>query len=214
MNYRVLLLGSALLIFTIGCQPSPCDGVGIDSPVGERLEPFRSTEGRFTIGLPSRDPSPAPAGNEKAMKEFKWLVINRGQYQVTYYDYDFDVERSGESQKVFDKLRDSILAKRPGQLEVDKELTLSGHPGREIRIKDEGGTHIQRLYLVGPRLYTLAVSVPRTLDCGLDDAINLLDTFALTGENSAKAHEPDARTVGTITTRHYKLATATRAVGN
>jgi len=185
MNRRELLLISLILIFMSGCHRSPCDDLGLESPVGEKLEKsFTSTEGRFRFGLPSRVIVPAPDGKETEMKEFKWLVINRGQYRVTYYDYPRDVESSGESQKVFDRLRDLTVAKGPGKVEVDKELMLSGHPGREIRINDEKGTDIQRFYLVGPRLYTVTLYVPHTLDCAFDDSIKVLDTFELVGENA------------------------------
>ena len=189
MSRRVFLLGCLLLIFTIGCQRSPCDDPELNNVVGEKMErSFTSEEGRFKFDLPTRQPSPSPAGNGKTMKEFRWLVVNRGQYLITYYDYEGDVERGGQSDVVFDKLRDMMAAKGEGKVEVDKPLLLSGHPGREIQIRDDVGTHVQRYYLVGPRLYTVSVYVPYTLYCGFNDAIRILDTFALAGENTVASN--------------------------
>lgn len=167
---------------------SPCDGPDIDMPVGKSTEPFSSAEGRFVIGLPATRVSPVdskdPTEQQNKMVQFKWLVLNEGQYEVSYLDSDRDLETSENSHGVFDKLRDSVLSKGPGQLEVDKDLKLSDHPGREVRIRDDHGLTIMRFYLSGQRLYTVRVFVPRKLDCAMDGVERTLDSFKLIDEKS------------------------------
>jgi len=167
---------------------SPCDGPDIDSALGKPAEPFSSAEGRFAIGLPATRVSPVeskdPTEQQNKVVRFKWLVINQGQYEVTYLDSDRELEKSENNRVIFDKLRDSVLVKEPGQLEVDKDLELSGHPGREVRIRDDRGLTIMRFYLAGQRLYTVTVFVPRKLDCAMDGVEKMLDSFKLLDEKS------------------------------
>ena len=150
------------------------------------MEPtFTSVEGGFRIELPPAKPSQAdPSDTQHRMKRFKWLVLNQAQYEVDYMDSDNDFE-DAQAQDFFDKLRDAVAAKGPGQLELDRDLSLSGHPGREIRIRDDGGLNIQRWYVVGKRLYTVAAFVPRKLDCAIDGVVKVLDSFKLVGEKSS-----------------------------
>jgi hypothetical protein len=64
------------------------------------------------------------------------------------------------------------------------ELTLAGHPGREIRIKDGSGINIQRFYLVGQRMYTVSAFVPSKLECALESVVKVLDSFELVEDKS------------------------------
>jgi hypothetical protein len=150
-----------------------------DPPVsGEKLpQTFTSVDGRFRFGLPRVDEA---VDDGKGIKTFKWFVINVGQFQVGYFDAAGVVDTPDVSKRVLDNLRDSITSKAQGQLEVDTDLNLAGHPGREIRIKDDGGMQIQRFYLAGNRIYSASVFVAKRLDCKLDSAVKVLDTFEIT----------------------------------
>ena len=144
---------------------------------------FSSAQGGFRIGLPPREADKpesydGPVGHIETTR-FKWFVLNRGQYEISYSDYDKILENQTDSKKILDNLRDLLLSKVPGHLEVDSVLTINGHPGREIRIRDDKGIDIQRFYLVGQRMYEVSAFVPITLECGLDSVIKVLDSFAL-----------------------------------
>lgn len=125
---------------------------------------FSSAEGRFKIGLPPRaaDKSESYDGSRGHIEttRYKWFILNQGQYQVSYSDSDRILENASDSERIFDNLRDKLLSKGAGHLEGDLELKLAGHPGREVKIKDESGINIQRFYLVGKRMYTVSVFVP------------------------------------------------------
>lgn len=148
-------------------MPNPAGG----TPV---TQTFSSTEGRFRFGMPGGND-----GSDK--KEFKWFIINQGQFYVNYYDYPQVVDTPEVSDGLLKQLRDLIVSKRPnGKLEVDAPITLSGHPGREIKMRDETGTQVDRIYLAGNRLYVVSVFVSERLGCKLEPAVKVLDTFEIT----------------------------------
>lgn len=188
-----LAIVTLILLLFAGCHwfRSPCD---MPVPVsGEVLEKeFTSPEGRFKIDLPPGKPSPREPGQSAQTTTFRWLILNSAHYYVTYFDLDRDVEQSGESVKMLVHFRDQLLAKRPGRLEVDKVLMLSGHPGREVVIKDENGTGINRFYVAGSRIYSVAAYIPVRLNCALPGAIKTLDSFELIGDNTVgrNSHQP------------------------
>ena len=177
---KILTLCLLLLTMT-SCQliarwRGPCSIWPMPPPEGgERVtQTFSSTEGRFRFGV--------PGGNDvNDKKEYKWFIINQGQFYIAYYDYPQVVDTPEVSESFLNQLRDLVVSKRPeGRLEVDSAITLSGHPGREIRIRDETGTQIDRLYLAGNRLYIVSVFVYKSLDCKLESAVKVLDTFEIT----------------------------------
>ena len=164
---------------------SKCGNLPIPEPPASSplVQSFSSAQGRFRIGLPPREADKpesyeGPTGHIETTR-FKWFVLNRGQYEISYSDYDKILENQTDSKKILDNLRDLLLAKAPGHLEVDSVFSLNGHPGREIRIRDAKGIDIQRFYLVSQRMYKVSAFVPVKLECGLDSVIKVLDSFAV-----------------------------------
>lgn len=162
-----------------------------DLPLGKGTVPvqtFTSVEGRFRIGLPEIVVLPSANAQPKNEndKSFRWPVINRGEYEVRYVDGDSELEAPETSEAVINKLRELLRSKRPGEFEVDSEIRLRGHPGRELRIRDEQGLQIQRIYLVGQRMYLVGAFVPKKLECGLNDVVKTLDTFELIEDNAQR----------------------------
>jgi len=125
-----------------------------------------------------------PTKDEPRVTTFRWFIFNRGTYEVSYIEHAEDLENTRDSAEVFDKLRDTLLSKGPGNLEVDEDLTLSGHPGRKVKIKDDKGINIRRFYLVGHRMYTVGAYVPIALECGLESVEKVLDSFELINDKS------------------------------
>ena len=151
-------------------MPEPSGG----TPV---TQDFASAEGRFRIGLPGQGMRTAVAGKQ----DFTWFVFNLGQFYLKYYDYPQAVDTPEVSERLLKQLGNLIVSKRPtGQLEGDSALTLSGHPGREIRIRDETGIQVDRIYLAGNRMYIVSVFVTKSWDCKLGSALKVLDTFEIT----------------------------------
>ena len=136
---------------------------------------FSSTEGRFRIGLPGS------AGTEagKDSKTFKWLIINQAQFQIAYVDREAPADTPENSQAILTKARE--ISSSRGKLTADTEISASGHAGREFRMETEGGTQIDRIYLAGNRVYILNVFVPKSWHCKVPSAVEVLDTFEITG---------------------------------
>lgn len=178
---KPLILSVTFLTLT-ACYRSPCDG---PIPEGGQVleQSFSSPDGGFKIGLPPTQPLPQ-AQNNFQTTQFSWLILNHGRYEVSYTDYGEDLEHTRDAAEIFDKLRDIFLSKGPGNLEVDKDLMLSGHPGREVKIKDDQGINIRRFYLVGHRMYSVDAFIPIKLECALESAVKVLDSFELINEKS------------------------------
>ena len=154
-------------------------------PAGSTVpaQSFSSPEGRFKIGLPPArpyEPESSDTADGHATTRYRWLVLNHGEYEITYTDSDNLLEDEANSKRIFDNVRDLLLSKGAGKLESDVPLHLANHPGREIRIKDPyGGTNVRRVYLVAHRMYTVGVFVPSALECLSGPATKALDSFEL-----------------------------------
>ncbi|HSK62652.1 MAG TPA: hypothetical protein VK893_02385 [Pyrinomonadaceae bacterium] len=119
-------------------------------------------------------------------KSFKLFVLNRGQFEVRYIDGERELEAPDVSEPIIDNLRNFARSKGQGRFEVDSEIRLAGHPGRELRFRDERGLLIQRIYLVRKRMYLVTVFVPdRMVGCATEDVVKTLDTFELIEENAS-----------------------------
>ena len=68
-------------------------------------------------------------------------------------------------------------------MEVDTEISLAGHPGRELRIRGKHSFLIERIYVVNKRMYIVNAFVPDEMNCGLDEVIKTLDSFELIEES-------------------------------
>ena len=177
-----LVAGCLLLLLLTSCHffdrwRGPCSIWPLPEPSGGTpvTQNFTSAKGRFRIGLPGRDE------NAEDKKDFNWFILNMGQVHVEYFDYDQVVDTPEVSENLLKQLRDVAVSKRPaGQVEVDSAITLAGHPGRELRLRDDSGTQIDRMYLAGNRLYVVSVFVSTSLHCRLGSAVKVLDTFEIT----------------------------------
>lgn len=183
---RVLLI-SVMLVSMARCAArfDPCGNLwGPSASPSGKVEPqtFTSVEGRFTIGLPKMNAEPR-GENEKS---FKLFVINRAQFEVRYIDFGAELEAPDVSVPMVERLRNFTRSRGEGQFEVDSEITLAGHPGRELRYRDERGLLIQRIYFVSNRMYLVTALIPdRMVGCASEDVVKTLDTFEIIEENAS-----------------------------
>ena len=157
------------------CSIWPMEDPPASGPILPRT--FTSAEGRFRIGLPPKEGK--AAGNRI---EFEWFILNQGRFVVSYSDAAFVLDTPEQSQTILDRYRDGVMKNRPAMLEVDSPISLAGHPGRELRIKNEHGVEIDRIYLAGNRIYVVSLWVHESLSCKLESAIKVLDTFEILNE--------------------------------
>lgn len=177
-----LLLFTLVSLGVVSCYRSPCDVPASLTTSGEVLEQsFTSEVGRFKVDLPPPQNAPTPEGNGTI--RYRWFFINSGQFEISYTDYANDLEHTNDHHDFFDRLRDLYVNKVPGQIEIDRELLLSGHPGRYLKVRRENSFDLSRLYLVGNRLYLVSAVVPVKLECALPGTEKTLASFELVDEN-------------------------------
>ena len=171
---KVLLLSIMVLSMARCAKFDPCLATPMGGTDSSLPQTFTSAEGGFKIGLPA-----TRANTETKEKSFRWDIINRGQFHVTYFESGTVLKTSEDREAMLNKLREVVRAKSEGQFEVDSEITLAGHPGREFRIRRKHSLEIERMYLVNDRIYIVTAFVPEEWNCGMDHVIKTLDSFEL-----------------------------------
>ena len=160
----------------------PCSPLPAAEADGSIPQTFTSVEGRFKIDLPPTK-SETEVDESKGYNDtsFKWFIVNRGRFEVSYFDSPNVLEKPENSELLINKFREVRL--KSGQVEVDTERRLAGHPGHELRIREKHSLQIERIYIVNKRLYMVHAFVPDEMNCGLDEVIKTLDSFALIEES-------------------------------
>jgi hypothetical protein len=182
----VLALAGALGCSAMRRRLDPCGKLtpAPDPPGGEVLPRTFSPEGSgFRVGLPPKRRVEGEADDGRVGETYRWFVFNQGQYEISYVESGRQLEDPATSAEVFDRLKQDALSKGLGRVEVERELRLGTHPGRELRTRNENGVFIQRFYVAGGRLYIFSAFVWSKLEgCALGDVLKTLDSFELTGE--------------------------------
>jgi hypothetical protein len=127
---------------------------------------FTSTDGRFTILFPgsSREetrPLDTPVGKFE-------LHIHKlhtfAEYSVMYADYPPPISDDDPevARRVLDNGLKGAVAEVNSELLDVKEISLDGHPGRAYKEKMPNGSILRgKTYLVGRRLYQIAITTPQ-----------------------------------------------------
>jgi hypothetical protein len=118
---------------------------------------FSHAAGKFTVLMPA-----APTEQQQVIQTaagpitmymfFHELKGGQSMYGVIYSDYPALVANA-DPQKVLDGGRDGAVADMKGRLVQEQNITIQGHPGRELHIEVPQGMVKARIYLVGVRLY-------------------------------------------------------------
>jgi hypothetical protein len=124
-----------------------------------------SSEGRFRALTPSKAEKTVgetPSG----ITIHTFSSSNKtGTFMISYADYANAATSPAQEQTVLDKVRDGVLKGTQAALVSETKLTLNGHPGREMQARKiiDGAEMILswRLFLVGTRLYQLAVGTTK-----------------------------------------------------
>jgi hypothetical protein len=136
---------------------------------GQRMQPYTSTDGRFTINFPQAEikqdsstinlggctPTPQQACDTTTLHQY-WVELanNNVSYMVMYNDYPAEYANS-DPQTTLGQTRDGAVGGKT--LLSDTVISLNGVPGREFTAKDDTFNYTVRQYLQGKRLYQLIV---------------------------------------------------------
>lgn len=150
---------------------------------------FASAEGRFAVTLPGEPglnvrQMPMPDGT--AIPLHIHMLLTSFEYGVIYADYPFEVKGAEMQKRLLDDgARGAVTSVKARLLDL-KEVSLGGHPGRALReLMPDGRVMHVRLYVVGSRLYQVAVTLPKLGEAAPEAAFaeeaaaKFLDSFRL-----------------------------------
>jgi hypothetical protein len=148
----------------------------------EKTKEFRCPAGKFTAFMPANPRKQDLKAMGVSLNMYTFLERD-GAYAVAYADLPIPSgETSEQTQKRLDGARDGMIRNVGGKLTGESRIWLqSKHPGREVRadIPEKGGVLRARVYLVGTRMYQVAVmGVPSWVNS--EEATKVLHSLALT----------------------------------
>jgi uncharacterized caspase-like protein len=128
---------------------------------GQQMQPYTSTEGRFTVTFPGGSPKldtqtvNLKGGGTSTLYEF-WTELenNNVSYMMMYNDYSAEYVK-GDPQATLATTRDGAVNGK--KLLSDMAISLNGVPGREFTAKDDTWNYTVRQFLHGKRLYQLII---------------------------------------------------------
>jgi hypothetical protein len=152
---------------------------------------YSSAEGRFSILFPGT-PKEEVQSVDIQGGQFKIHILNLkalSEYGVIYADYPIPVGDSNVAKQVLDSGAKGAVAEVRSELLSMTDISIDGLPGRLLREKLPNGNILKvKMYLVGKRLYQIAVTMPgvdTTSDMGKSYeqfADKFLDSFKLIAE--------------------------------
>lgn len=155
---------------------------------------YSSAEGRFSILFPGT-PKEEIQSIDVQGGQFKIHVHNLkafAEYGVIYADYSIPVGDPNVANQVLDNGARGAAAEVNAELLSVSAISIDGHPGRLLRERLPNGNLLQaKMYLVGQRLYQIAVTMPKaeaSSDMGKAFerfADKFLDSFKLISEQQA-----------------------------
>ena len=97
-----------------------------------------------------------------------------------YNDFPESIIRENTADALFDGGRDAAFASAGSRLLTEENISLNGHPGRELNFEIRGGEGMvrSRVYLVGRRLYQIIWTGPSDKAL-LENVDEFLNSFEL-----------------------------------
>jgi hypothetical protein len=125
-----------------------------------------------------------PAYNETGTTEPVRMLICRPDADTTFaisWEDNPPVARvnNRDPQKTLDMARDGMLSRTQTTMVNEKDVTVAGHPGRDITAHNtEGGLLDARLIYTGDRLYTMIAVFPNSGSRRQEDVTRFFGSFA------------------------------------
>lgn len=141
---------------------------------------FKSTEENFTISMPGepkqeRNSARGPFGNGHHIYS---IESNDTSYTISNSVFDNPPAQPKDIKRILDFARDLVLMVTSGKLLSDKDISLDGFPGREVRIEKEKKLWTLHAYVVKGRMYQLMTTEPKAKEQS-PDAARFFDSFKL-----------------------------------
>jgi hypothetical protein len=137
----------------------PAEETAPAQPPAAQMQTLAPEEG-FTVLFPGQV---EPQRNSVDIKGGKvttasWVTEVEGiRYSVSTTDYPEKVIAAYKPQNFLNEIKNGIVNQIKGTVSTEQELALQDYPGKAFTISSAAGEVKSRVYLVGPRLYTLLV---------------------------------------------------------
>jgi len=147
--------------------------------------PYVSLQGRFSIALPEQVPSfhpvsyPTPNGTLTG-RTFDWPMAE-GEYHITYADkpsYAPNVDTEQFLDLVLAGLVQDAKTLQATELKQQK-VRLSTYSGRKLQYRTPSGIAAMCIYMDGPRMYQVLLTILNDQSSQAAAAIKVLDTFKI-----------------------------------
>lgn len=158
-------------------------------------ETFTTLEGRFSISLPEQPhgfqplSSDTPNGRVRG-NAYNW-TMPEARFSAGYTDMLWDTKDDPNiSKSVYDYIRNNLVSKAAtanGKLISERDVTLAGNLGRELKFEFPDGLFIDRIYLVKGRLYQVMATLKGEQLQKELAATRILDTFKVLTQSDIDA---------------------------
>ena len=194
MNLATLLFGLLVALNLSGCQ-SQVRSVTVTESNETTLknwERFVSPDGDFAMMFPqkpveSQYSMESPAGR-LVIHSYKYF--GAASYFLSYTDYPAPIDRpENKKTEALDHAREGGLRAVNGRLLSQSDISINGHPGRLIVVDSpnggpDGSLIRNKVYLVGNRLYSMQVAIPKGAQLIDTAAEKFLDSFELSHDTN------------------------------
>jgi len=192
LNLATLLFALLVALNLTGCRSqSHVTSVTVTESNESTLqnwEKFVSPDGAFAIMFPqkpleSQYSVDSPAG-KLVIHSYKYMSM--ASYFLSYTDYPAPIDRpENKKAEALDHAREGGLRAVNGRLLSQSEISINGHPGRLLVVDSpnggpDGSLIRNKVYLVGNRLYSMQVAIPKGAQVPDTAAEKFLDSFELT----------------------------------
>jgi hypothetical protein len=158
----------------------------------EHWKNFSSPDAAFQIYFPAQPfeqqySIDSPAGK---LDVHSYKFVGSASYFISYTDYPSAIDRPADVKANLDRAREGGLRAVNGHLVTESLIFLQGHPGKVIVVDSpnggpQGSIITNKVYLVGRRLYSMQVAIPKDTHQSLDAAAQkFLDSFKLMVESN------------------------------
>lgn len=97
--------------------------------------------------------------NDPRLDMHFWMAKGEGAliYQAAFQQLLAAPDDAAQIKILLDSFRDGVVSGAEGKVVSEKQITLDGNPGRELRVKAENMKGVARIYLIGSRIYLLNI---------------------------------------------------------
>lgn len=163
MKSRILFLIFTICVFTAslfsqGPPPPPPPPLIFSAPPASEIKEFKAENFGFKAdfaGTPQNTQGKLITGNENVFK----TKYKGAETLVRVIEFDFDIEKSVDSNDIFELFKEKYLDEPGNELVSEKAITVSGKNAKEFEIKDTFYFNKIKVVINEDRIYEIFINV-------------------------------------------------------